>query len=215
MHKRRKIVAATVAVSLFAGPMGPVAHAQDFPPPPDFGDAPPPPPPPDFGDPTPVGSGSSGSSFGGAGSGSGEAPPEQGMTKSQKDKFNRSGIEDITKENFPETIESFDLPNVELADIIKTISELTGKNFIIDPGVRGKITIIAPSKITVAEAYKAFLSALAERGAVMFCPGGQAELVHAWRSFLPEGQRQLVLQTRHKGFCRCAGCNSRGRHCFW
>ncbi|WIA28105.1 hypothetical protein OEZ86_010685 [Tetradesmus obliquus] len=51
---------------------------------------------------------------------------------------------------------------------------------------------------------RTFLSALAERGAVMFCPGGQAELVHAWRSFLPEGQRQLVLQTRHKGFCRIA-----------
>ncbi len=48
--------------------------------------------------------------------------------------------------------------------MIRAISELTGKNFIIDPGVRGKITIIAPSKITVAEAYKAFLSALAING---------------------------------------------------
>jgi hypothetical protein len=48
-----------------------------------------------------------------------------------------------------------------------------------------------------------FLAALKERGAVMFCPGGQAELVHAWRSFLPETQRELVLQKRHKGFCRC------------
>jgi hypothetical protein len=50
---------------------------------------------------------------------------------------------------------------------------------------------------------RTFLAALEERGAVMFCPGGQAELVHAWRSFLPEKQRELVLQKRHKGFCRC------------
>ena len=72
-----------------------------------------------------------------------------------------SPIEDITNENFPDVIESFDYPNAEIADVIKAISELTGKNFVVDPNVRGKITIIAPTRITVAEAYKAFLSALA------------------------------------------------------
>lgn len=161
----KKLVTASVVLGLTAGLFGPLptARAQDFPPPPDFGDSPPPPPPPDFGDQTPVG-GDTDSSPATADSGSGSAEGTGGMTKAQQDKFNRSGIEDITKENFPETIESFDFPNVELADIIKTISELTGKNFIIDPGVRGKITIIAPSKITVAEAYKAFLSALAING---------------------------------------------------
>ncbi len=73
----------------------------------------------------------------------------------------KSEIEDITNENFPDFIESFDYPNAEIADVVKAISELTGKNFIIDPAVNGKISIIAPSRITVAEAYKAFLSALA------------------------------------------------------
>ncbi|MGE0764034.1 MAG: type II secretion system secretin GspD [Bdellovibrionales bacterium] len=76
-------------------------------------------------------------------------------------KFSEAQMEDITNENFPDLIESFDYPNADIADVIKAISELTGKNFIVDPGVRGKITIIAPSQITVAEAYKAFLSALA------------------------------------------------------
>src|SRR5690606_7920363 len=47
---------------------------------------------------------------------------------------------------------------------VKAISELTGKNFIVEPNVRGKITIIAPTPITVAEAYRAFLSALAING---------------------------------------------------
>ncbi len=93
-----------------------------------------------------------------------DAKKPSGMTQSQKSKFAKASPEDITNENFPETIESFDFPNVDINDIIKAISELTGKNFIIDPGVRGKITIVAPSKITVAEAYKAFLSALAING---------------------------------------------------
>jgi len=72
--------------------------------------------------------------------------------------------DEITNENYPDLIDSFDYPNAEITDVIKAMSELTGKNFIIDPGVRGKITIIAPTKITVAEAWKAFLSALAING---------------------------------------------------
>lgn len=40
---------------------------------------------------------------------------------------------------------------------------------------------------------------------MLFCPGGQAEMVHAWKAFLPEGRRELVLHTRHRGFCRWAG----------
>ncbi len=73
-------------------------------------------------------------------------------------------IEDITNANFGDLIESFDYPNAEITDLVKAISQLTGKNFIIDPGVRGKISIVAPTQITVAEAYKAFLSALAING---------------------------------------------------
>ena len=98
-------------------------------------------------------------------SGGGLKSPNPGtMSKSQQQKFSRAGSEDITNENFPETIESFDFPNADIADIVKAISELTGRNFMLDPGVRGKVTIIAPSKITVAEAYKMFLSALAIHG---------------------------------------------------
>lgn len=97
----------------------------------------------------------------------------------QKGKFARANPEDITSENFPETIESFDFPNVEITDVIKAISELTGKNFIIDSTVRGKITILAPSKITVSEAYKAFLSALAINGFTVVPSGGFLKIRNA------------------------------------
>lgn len=105
----------------------------------------------------------------GSSSNSGGAPGSTGtsgalLDKAKKEKFNQASSEDITDENFPEMIESFDFPNAEITDVIKAIGELTGKNFIIDPGVRGKITIVAPSRISVAEAYRAFLSALAING---------------------------------------------------
>lgn len=84
--------------------------------------------------------------------------------ESIKERFSKADPEDITNENFPDLVESFDYPNAEIEDVIKAISQLTGKNFILEPGVKGKITIIAPTQITVAEAYNAFLSALAGLG---------------------------------------------------
>ncbi len=96
----------------------------------------------------------------------------KGLSKTQREKFSQASIEEINSKNFPETIESFDFPNADINDIVKTISELTGKNFILDQNVKGHITIIAPSRITVAEAYKAFLSALAINGFTVVPSGG-------------------------------------------
>lgn len=168
----KKPVSIGIASLMTAQILSPVAHAQfdDFPPPPlpppmdsssgsDFGFPSPPPSAPPMPSSDPGMRGAGGSSKSSAASGTAGV-----LSKKEKDKFAKASIEDITPENFPETIESFDFPNVEITDIIKAISELTGKNFIIDPGVRGKITIVAPSKITVSEAYKAFLSALAING---------------------------------------------------
>lgn len=65
------------------------------------------------------------------------------------------------KERFAQRIQSFDFQNAEITDVIRAISQLTGKNFILDPAVKGRISIIAPSEVTVEQAYRAFLSALA------------------------------------------------------
>ncbi|MCB0422434.1 MAG: type II secretion system secretin GspD [Bdellovibrionales bacterium] len=89
---------------------------------------------------------------------------ENDSSEKMKEKFAQANPEEINNENFPDLIESFDYPNADITEIVKAIGQLTGKNFIIDPQVRGKITIIAPSQITVADAYRAFLSALAING---------------------------------------------------
>jgi len=59
---------------------------------------------------------------------------------------------------------SIDFNNVDINVLIKFISELTGKNFIIDSKVKGKVTIISPTKISVDEAYKVFESVLEVQG---------------------------------------------------
>ena len=59
---------------------------------------------------------------------------------------------------------TIDFNNVDINVFIKFISELTGKNFIVDQRVRGNVTIISPTKISVAEAYKVFESVLEVNG---------------------------------------------------
>ncbi len=60
----------------------------------------------------------------------------------------------------PERYVTIDFENVDINLFIKYISELTGKNFIIDKAVRGNVTIVSPTKISVDEAYKVFESVL-------------------------------------------------------
>src|SRR5262252_528976 len=59
---------------------------------------------------------------------------------------------------------SFNLRNADIVQVINLISELTGKSFLVDDKVRGKVTIIAPKPVTLDEAYQVFLSVLEIQG---------------------------------------------------
>ncbi len=54
--------------------------------------------------------------------------------------------------------------DVDITVFIKFISELTGKNFVVDNSVRGKVTVVSPSPISVDEAYRVFESVLELNG---------------------------------------------------
>ncbi len=59
---------------------------------------------------------------------------------------------------------SIDFNNVDINVFIKFMSELSGINFVVDQRVKGKVTIISPSKISMKEAYKVFESVLEVHG---------------------------------------------------
>ncbi len=54
--------------------------------------------------------------------------------------------------------------DVDLSTIANFISKITGKNFIYDEKLSGKVTIVAPAKIDVDEAFDLFLSVLELKG---------------------------------------------------
>jgi len=55
---------------------------------------------------------------------------------------------------------SIDFEDVDILVFVRFISEVAGKNFLIDPKVNGKVTVLWPTKVTVVEAYKIFESVL-------------------------------------------------------
>ncbi len=59
---------------------------------------------------------------------------------------------------------TIDFDNVDINLLIKYISELTGKNFVVDPAVKGNVTIISPTKISEDDAYRVFESVLEVHG---------------------------------------------------
>jgi type II secretory pathway component GspD/PulD (secretin) len=73
-----------------------------------------------------------------------ERPPAAGETKKQYVKI--------------------DFDNVDIRVFIGFIGEVTGKNFVVDPKVKGKVTVMAPKEIPADEAYEVFQSVLEVHG---------------------------------------------------
>lgn len=59
---------------------------------------------------------------------------------------------------------NLDLRNADIQILIKLMSEATGRNFIVDRRVAGRVTAYSPSQLSVEEAYKAFESILLVNG---------------------------------------------------
>ncbi|MFT5356358.1 MAG: general secretion pathway protein D [Polyangiales bacterium] len=65
----------------------------------------------------------------------------------------------------PRTRVTFNLEDADLPDLVRLISTITGKRFILPGKLRSiKATVYAPTKVSVAEAYNAFLSILDVNG---------------------------------------------------
>ena len=84
---------------------------------------------------------------------------------------NAISINDETGEGSKAIVTDFNFPDADIMDIAKTLGKLTGKNFIFDKDVKGRISIISNSPITVGDAWKAFLTALDMSGFALIPSG--------------------------------------------
>jgi general secretion pathway protein D len=73
---------------------------------------------------------------------------------------------------------AFSLEDADLPEIVRVIGQLTGKRFIFGGKVRNiKATVYSPQKVTVAEAYQAFLSILETNGLTVIPHGRFLKIV--------------------------------------
>jgi general secretion pathway protein D len=79
----------------------------------------------------------------------------------------------------PQNTITMNFQNVDIPVLAKFISEITGRNFIIDESVRGKVTIISPSKVTPEQAYSIFQSVLQVKGFTTVQAGKVIKIVPA------------------------------------
>jgi general secretion pathway protein D len=82
----------------------------------------------------------------------------------------RPGSQDLITMNFQ---------NVDIPVLAKFISEITGKNFVLDESVRGKVSIISPTKVTPSQAFSIFQSVLQLKGFTTVNAGSVIKIVPA------------------------------------
>jgi general secretion pathway protein D len=59
---------------------------------------------------------------------------------------------------------TLNLKDADITTLIATVSEVTGRNFVVDPRVKGDVTVLSTEPMTPAELYETFLSVLEVHG---------------------------------------------------
>jgi len=90
---------------------------------------------------------------------------------------------------------AFNFVDVDLPVVTKFISEITGKNFIYDERVKGKITIIAPTKLSIQDAYNLFASVLELKGFTIIPSGVNAYKIVPLNEAKQKGMQVFMEKT--------------------
>ncbi len=93
---------------------------------------------------------------------------------------------------------ALDFHDVEIPVFVRFISELTGKNFVLDETVKkqgGKISIFSPTKVTPAQAYSMFVSALEVARLAVVNKGSVHQIVQM--GDLPPERGVFVYKLKH------------------
>lgn len=74
-----------------------------------------------------------------------------------------SGPQDAISANSDDSF-TLNLKDADITTLIATVSEVTGRNFVVDPRVKGKVTVLSNQPMTPKELYETFLSVLDVHG---------------------------------------------------
>lgn len=72
---------------------------------------------------------------------------------------------------------TLNLKDADIGTLIQTVSEVTGRNFIVDPRVKGKVTVISSSPMDDRALYETFLAVLQVQGFAAIPTGSTTKIV--------------------------------------
>ena len=113
----------------------------------------------------------------------------------------RSGAGSAARPTGPDVV-TLNFVNADIEGVVKAVSEITGKNFVLDPRVKGTINIISAKPMSRALVYDVFLSAMRlqgfaaveERGRVAILPEIDAKL-HQGATLAPQDRQRPAGDT--------------------
>jgi len=117
----------------------------------------------------------------------------------------RAGAAAAARPTGPDVV-TLNFVNADIEGVVKAVSEITGKNFVLDPRVKGTINIVSAKPMSRALVYEVFLSAMRlqgftaveERGRVAIVPEIDAKL-HQSATLGPQDKSRAagdVIQTQ-------------------
>jgi general secretion pathway protein D len=74
---------------------------------------------------------------------------------------------------------TLNLKDADIRSVIETIAELTGRSFIVDPRVQGKVTVVTSRQMSTAQVYEVFLSILELNGFAAVDSGQVTKIIPA------------------------------------
>ncbi|WP_137817951.1 type II secretion system secretin GspD [Pseudomonas sp. 2FG] len=82
-----------------------------------------------------------------------------------------------TSANQQEERWTINLKDAEIREFIDQIAEITGETFIVDPRVKGQVSVVSKAALSLSEIYQLFLSVMATHGFSVITQGEQARIV--------------------------------------
>ncbi len=86
---------------------------------------------------------------------------------------------------------TLNLKDADINAVVELIARETGRNFVVDPRVKGKVTIVSSHPMTKDETYEVFLSVLDVHGFVAVPAGGIIKIVPAANAKMMSGESRV------------------------
>ena len=85
---------------------------------------------------------------------------------------------------------TINLKDAPIRDFIDQVSTITGQSFVVDPRVKGQVTVVSNAPITLSEVYQLFLSVMSTHGYTVVTKDGHARVI-------PNAEARVEADTQH------------------